>query len=529
MLRWSFIMPVLALCTIAIAQSTRPATSQPALNQVAGRPTIFLAGDSTAQVGDPQHTGWGKTFSDYVDRNRANWVNAARGGRSSRTFVTEGLWDQLVSTLKAGDFVFIQFGQNDGGAVNDASRARGSLPGLGDESQEIDNLVTHQHEVVHTFGWYMKKMVEDTKAKGATPILVSLTVRDIWTEGHVERANGGFSQWTRQVAAAEHVAFIDLTDMVADRYEQMGEAAVKPFFPADTTHTSPDGAALNAQMVLAGVKALHRQNIISLLSPAARPINPATQPSVLLAQNAKGTTPLQQANFLNWPTPSDPTLPNIFLIGDSTVRNGRGDGADGQWGWGEALAAYIDPDKANLVNRALGGTGVRSYMAEWPAVLAMVRKGDVLLMQFGTNSTGELPGVAENTRTQGNETIYSFGWYLRKYIADVRAKGATPIVCTLVPRNTWAGGKITRTSNPADWARQVAKDQNAPLLDLYEGAAERYDQLGQTAATAVFADGRVHTNLAGANILASVVIQQLKALSVDPVANYLRDKPAPTW
>jgi hypothetical protein len=53
--------------------------------------------------------------------------------------------------------------------------------------------------------------------------------------------------------------------------------------------------------------------------------------------------------------------------------------------------------------------------------------------------------------------------------------------------------------------------------------------LGQTAATAVFADGRVHTNLAGANILASVVIQQLKALSVDPVANYLRDKPAPTW
>jgi lysophospholipase L1-like esterase len=354
-------------------------------------------------------------------------------------------------------------------------------------------------------------------------------VRDIWTEGHVERANGGFSQWTRQVAAAEHVAFIDLTDMVADRYEQMGEAAVKPFFPADTTHTSPDGAALNAQMVLAGVKALHRQNIISLLSPAARPINPATQPSVLLAQNAKGTTPLQQANFLNWPTPSDPTLPNIFLIGDSTVRNGRGDGADGQWGWGEALAAYIDPDKANLVNRALGGTGVRSYMAEWPAVLAMVRKGDVLLMQFGTNSTGELPGVAENTRTQGNETIYSFGWYLRKYIADVRAKGATPIVCTLVPRNTWAGGKITRTSNPADWARQVAKDQNAPLLDLYEGAAERYDQLGQTAATAVFADGRVHTNLAGANILASVVIQQLKALSVDPVANYLRDKPAPTW
>jgi len=181
------------------------------------------------------------------------------------------------------------------------------------------------------------------------------------------------------------------------------------------------------------------------------------------------------------------------------------------------------------VNHALGGTGVRSYMAEWPAALAMVKKGDVLLMQFGTNSTGELPGVGPETKTQGNETILTFGGYLRKYIADVRAKGATPIVCTLVPRNTWQNGKITRVSNPADWARQVAKDQNAPLLDLYEGAAQRYDQLGQAAATAVFADGKVHTNLDGANILASVVVAQLKALPDDPVAGFFRDPPAPTW
>jgi hypothetical protein len=64
--------------------------------------------------------------------------------------VTEGLWDGIVSELRPGDVVLIQFGHNDGGAINDPERARGSLPGLGGETQEIDNLQTSRHEVVHT-------------------------------------------------------------------------------------------------------------------------------------------------------------------------------------------------------------------------------------------------------------------------------------------------------------------------------------------------------------------------------------------
>ena len=64
--------------------------------------------------------------------------------------MTEGLWDGIVSELRPGDVVLIQFGHNDGGAINDPERARGSLPGLGGETQEIDNLQTSRHEVVHT-------------------------------------------------------------------------------------------------------------------------------------------------------------------------------------------------------------------------------------------------------------------------------------------------------------------------------------------------------------------------------------------
>src|SRR5262249_29092040 len=109
-------------------------------------PTLFVAGDSTAARGAGEaQQGWAVPFADYFDPAKINIANRARGGRSSRTFITEGLWDHLVAELKPGDIVLIQFGHNDGGAINDASRARGSLPGLGEETQEIDNQVTKQH------------------------------------------------------------------------------------------------------------------------------------------------------------------------------------------------------------------------------------------------------------------------------------------------------------------------------------------------------------------------------------------------
>ncbi|MDE3198593.1 MAG: lysophospholipase, partial [Acidobacteriota bacterium] len=139
-------------------------------------PRLFIAGDSTAADGIPNAIGWGRPFPSFFDPQRINIVNEAKGGRSSRTFITEGLWDRLMADVKQGDYVIIQFGHNDGGEINGARIARGSLPGLGEETEEIDNQLTGQHEVVHTFGWYLRKMVRETGEKGATPILFSLTV-----------------------------------------------------------------------------------------------------------------------------------------------------------------------------------------------------------------------------------------------------------------------------------------------------------------------------------------------------------------
>lgn len=185
-------------------------------------PTIFVAGDSTA----------------------------ARGGRSSRTFITEGLWEQLLADLKAGDMVLIQFGHND------AARARGSIRGTGGETEEIDNLITKKHEVVHTFGWYLNKMIADTKAKGATPIVLSLTVRNIWKDGKIFRSKDSHAGWAEQVAGTEGVAFVDLNELSAQRYDELGREKVEPLFADEHTQTSAAGAELNAQCVIAGLKAL---------------------------------------------------------------------------------------------------------------------------------------------------------------------------------------------------------------------------------------------------------------------------------
>src|SRR2546427_2880200 len=118
-------------CVIASAQGAG-ANAKP--------PTLFLIGDSTvrngAGDGANKQWGWGEPVAAYFDTAKITVLNRARGGRSSRTFLTEGLWDQVLSAMKPGDFVLIQFGHNDGGPVNDDSRARGTIKGVGEETEE---------------------------------------------------------------------------------------------------------------------------------------------------------------------------------------------------------------------------------------------------------------------------------------------------------------------------------------------------------------------------------------------------------
>ena len=220
------------------------------------KPTLYLVGDSTVNNSSENFSGWGNVIGEYFDKKKINVVNRARGGRSSRTFYTEGLWQKVAGELKAGDFVLIQFGHNDGGAI-DKEKFRGSIKGIGEESQEITGQ-NGKPETVYTFGWYLRKFVADAKAKNATVVLLSPVPRNRWEDGRVERAAENYGKWSRAIAAAEKVFFVDLNEITARKYEKLGVAKVgaEYFTTKDNTHTSTAGARLNAESVVEGLRKL---------------------------------------------------------------------------------------------------------------------------------------------------------------------------------------------------------------------------------------------------------------------------------
>lgn len=241
--------------------------------------------------------------------------------------------------------------------------------------------------------------------------------------------------------------------------------------------------------------------------------------------------------------PADTNLPSLFLIGDSTVRNGTGTGGGGQWGWGDKISIFFDTSKVNVVNRALGGTTARTFYRDlWPRVLAMIKPGDSVIMQFGTNggavndasrARGEIHGIGDETQeitnqvTKKFEVVHSFGWYEKHMIAEAHSKGATAMVCSLIPRNSWKNGRAARggADSAAGWAKDAANSVNVPFIDNNEIIARLYDELGQEKMNALFVAGQgPHTSLAGAETNAICVIAGLKGLKENPLAKFLSEK-----
>lgn len=494
-------------------------------------PRLFVAGDSTAAPGrsDGSLVGWGRPLADFFDPDKVEVQNRARGGRSSRTFITEGHWAKLLADLRQGDVVLIQFGHNDSGAINREPpgsdrplRARGTLPGLGDESEDIDNAVTGRPETVYTFGHYMRKMIADTRERGATPVLLSLTARNLWKDGRLEWGSGMYGYWTYELAKELEVPFVDLTSLMVERFEPMGPEGMEKL-QHDYVHTNLEGATLHAEAVVAGLKGLRPSPVEGWLSEEGEAVEK------------------EDLTWLNLPFPADKSIPTLFLIGDSTVRNGRGDGSNGEWGWGDYLDPYFNYKKINVVNRAVGGLSSRTFYTGpfWEKVKRMMKPGDFVIMQFGHNDsialndakrargtikgTGEETEAIDNMVTGKHEVVHTYGWYLRQYIKEARELGVTPIVCSLVPRKKWdEEGKIARSVDSyAQWAEQVADEEDVPFVDLHTLIANKYDQLGSKAVDALFADAHTHTSMEGAKVNASCVAEGLRNLESNPLSEYM--------
>jgi len=226
------------------------------------KPVFYIIGDSTVRNGDGTGKGslwgWGSFIADQVDTNRLQVQNHAMGGRSSRTFQTEGRWDKIMKTLKKGDYVIMQFGHNDASPLDDTARARGVLRGIGEKDTLIYNPIRKLQETVYSYGWYMRKFVKDAKSKGATPIICALVPRNSWKEGKINRSADSWALWARQVAEEEGAFFIDLNELVAAEYDKLGAEKIKAlYFPSDNTHTNKEGALINAAFV---IDQLRKQN-----------------------------------------------------------------------------------------------------------------------------------------------------------------------------------------------------------------------------------------------------------------------------
>jgi hypothetical protein len=150
----------------------------------------------------------------------------------------------------------------------------------------------------HTYGWYMAKMASDATAKGAHVYLLTVTTRNIWTNPEVQykdgtplaplpsdydpkqdkiergTGNGKFTQWTKDVGAKLHIPVLDLTNLMADKYEAMGREQVNQLY-SDHNHTYVPGAKIVAETIVSGLKAFPDSPFIPLLSSDGQAVQPA--------------------------------------------------------------------------------------------------------------------------------------------------------------------------------------------------------------------------------------------------------------
>lgn len=229
--------------------------------------------------------------------------------------------------------------------------------------------------------------------------------------------------------------------------------------------------------------------------------------------------------------------PALHTIGDSTVRNANKE----TWGWGTPIADLFDTTKIHVENNAMAGRSTRTFLSEgrWDKVLETLKPGDFVTMQFGHNDgsapdttkagrRGVLRGTGEETKVliwpDGKvETVHTYGWYLRKFVREAKAKGAMPILVSMIPRNQFKDGKVLRADKDfGKWASEVATQEQVYFVDLNRIVADKYDAMGPEKVKAFFPGDHTHTNLEGAKLNAVSVTEGIKDLKGCPLAQYLR-------
>lgn len=527
--------------SIDIANQVRPV---PGSSRRGNNPVLFLVGNSTMRTGtlgngNNGQWGWGFYAHEYYDENKITVENHALGGTSPRTFYTM-LWQPLLEAVKKGDYVFLELGHNDNGPI-DSIRARSSYRPDGklevkEDSISIYNKVTRKQETVYTFGGYMRRFINEIRAKGATPILFTLTPRNDYEADNPKRIQRKLSDFTPAIFAIgkeTNTPVIDLNDISATKLEQYGPWKANYHFYLDKIHSSAYGARMNAASAAEGILASNDPQVAFLKLCLNDRVNPKR-----CDQNRQQGKPM------------------VFLCGDSTGKN-EDSNPDGMWGWGSQGYTVFDANKCVFQNQAKAGRSTRTYIDEgrWDEVYNSLQKGDVVLIQFGHNDIGGIKdgkerGVIASAkdscavyRMESSgiyQVIYSYGWYLKKMIRDTQEKGAIPVLLSLTPRNEWHEGNghsrgfiypvkektgksyiERRNETYGSWCRTVARETGCEFVDIHNITANALDKMGPKKAASYFKNDHTHTSLKGAQLNAQSLAKGLRDIQ-SPVAWLLK-------
>ena len=503
-----------AIDSLNTARSERPVAGS---HRKGDHPVLFLVGDSTMRTevagnGDNGQWGWGYFIENYFDTDRITVENHALGGESTRSWFKNFLYPMLRG-IRPGDWVIIQLGHNDryGGAEMNGGRFRGILPGTGKEYTEVILPGNGTRERVYTYGEYLRIYIDEIRARGAHPLLLSLTSRSSRGEdGRMVPDRN--TDAIRSVAQEKDVPFIDFNAAIRRKYDEVFDPRkVDYLFFSDGIHASSFGAVINAETF---AEELRKRPDIGLSA-------------YLLPEKQHGSAA------------REPGKPVIFVVGDST---GKIDDSatSGMVGWGQVFADYVNPRKATVDNHAKAGRSARTFLNEgrWNAVYDALQPGDIVLIQFGHNdggpihtgkARGELPGNGNEKQVMTreadgiNEGIYSYGWYLRKFCLDALEKGAIPVILSLTPGN-WRdeNGRIRRESRYKAWAREAAQQMGVAFVDLNEISAAKLDRLSPEQAAAHYARDGVHSTETGARRNAQSVAEGLKRLKKHPASKLMK-------
>jgi len=210
--------------------------------------TVYLAGDSTCanKTADKRpETGWGEMLQQYFDQSKVRVDNRALNGRSTKSFVDEGHWQAIVTSLKKGDYVFIEFGHND--EKKDKPSVYASP-----ENYKV-NLI---------------RFIKETRGRGATPVLLTPVSRRKFENGILVKTHGEYPDAVRAVGMGQGVAVIDMESRSAAALTRYGEQGSRklflqlqpgenPNYPQgieDNTHFRPEGAEEMAKFVVEGIR-----------------------------------------------------------------------------------------------------------------------------------------------------------------------------------------------------------------------------------------------------------------------------------